>query len=72
MIPGIRNALINNLNPLNLGQDTGALWENFVISERIKFLRNHGIGRQSYFWRTLSKQEVDYVAVSFFHRQQGS
>lgn len=58
---GIRNALINNLNPLNLRQDTGALWENFIISERIKFLKNHNINRQSYFWRTLNKQEIDYI-----------
>jgi hypothetical protein len=58
---GIRNALINNLNPLNLRQDTGTLWENFIISERIKLLRNHGIDRQFYFWRTLSRQEIDYV-----------
>ena len=58
---GLRNALINNLNPLSIRQDTGALWENFVISERIKFLRNHAIDRQSYFWRTLSKQEIDYI-----------
>lgn len=58
---GIRNALINNLNPLNLRQDTGALWENYIISERIKFLKNSGIDRRSYFWRTLSKQEMDYI-----------
>lgn len=58
---GIRNALINNLNPLNLRQDTGALWENYIISERIKFLKNNGVDRQSYFWRSLSKQEVDYI-----------
>ena len=58
---GIRNALINNLNPLNLRQDTGALWENYIISERIKFLKNSGMDRRSYFWRTLSKQEVDYI-----------
>ena len=58
---GIRNALINNLNPLNLRQDTGALWENYIISERIKFLKNSGMDRRSYFWRTLIKQEVDYI-----------
>lgn len=58
---GIRNALINNLNPLNLRQDTGSLWENFIISERIKLLRNHDIDRQYYFWRTLSRQEIDYI-----------
>ena len=58
---GIRNALISNLNPLNLRQDIRALWENYIIGERIKYLKNYGIDRQSYFWRTLSKQEVDYI-----------
>jgi len=58
---GIRNALINNLNPLELRGDIGELWENFVISERIKFLKNNGIDRQLYFWRTLQRQEIDYI-----------
>lgn len=58
---GIRNALIQNLNPINLRQDMGALWENFIISERLKF--NHYTGRyvNSYFWRTTTQQEIDYV-----------
>ncbi len=58
---GIRNALINNLNPLSLRQDAGALWENFMISERIK--RNRNIGRDAnlYFWRTLQRQEIDLI-----------
>lgn len=58
---GIRNALINNLNPLNLRQDVGGIWENFIIVERKKFLSNNGFDRQSYFWRTLQKQEIDYI-----------
>ena len=58
---GIRNALINNLNPLNLRQDVGGIWENFIIAERKKFLSNNGFDRQSYFWRTLQKQEIDYI-----------
>lgn len=58
---GIRNALIQNLNPLNLRQDTGALWENFFISERLKY--NHYNGRyvNAYFWRTTQQQEIDYI-----------
>lgn len=58
---GIRNAILQNFAPLSLRQDTGALWENFIISERIK--RNHYLGRyvNSYFWRTTQQQEIDYV-----------
>jgi predicted AAA+ superfamily ATPase len=58
---GIRNALINNLNPLELRQDTGVLFENFMISERIKFLHNRGKSQNSYFWRTHQGAEVDYM-----------
>jgi len=58
---GVRNAIIRNFNPLNLRQDTGALWENFLISERLK--SNHYAGKfvNSWFWRTRSQQEIDYV-----------
>jgi len=58
---GVRNVLINNLNPLNLRQDAGALWENFMISERLKRNNNRGISARSYFWRTKQKQEIDYL-----------
>lgn len=58
---GLRNALINNLNPLELRQDVGALWENYLIAERLKFLRNNGLDRQQFFWRTQQKQELDYI-----------
>ncbi|MBA3047080.1 ATP-binding protein [Patescibacteria group bacterium] len=58
---GIRNALINNLNPLNLRQDVGALWENFMISERLKYNNNYNIDQNIYFWRTKQKQEIDYL-----------
>jgi predicted AAA+ superfamily ATPase len=58
---GIRNALINNLNPLNLRQDAGALWENFMISERIKLNNNFQKDANLYFWRTLQKQEIDLI-----------
>jgi len=58
---GIRNALINNYNPLNLRTDIGAMWENFIISERQKLNNNHGIQINSYFWRTRQRQEIDYL-----------
>lgn len=61
---GIRNALIANFNPLSMRQDTGSLWENFLIAERIK--RNHYIRRwvNQYFWRTTLQQEIDYLEES--------
>ncbi len=58
---GIRNALINNFNPPNLRQDTGALWENFVISERIKYNHNNNLEKNVYFWRTREGKEIDYL-----------
>jgi predicted AAA+ superfamily ATPase len=58
---GIRNAILQNFTPLALRNDTGALWENFFISERIK--HNHYTGHyvNSYFWRTKTQQEIDYI-----------
>lgn len=58
---GIRNALINNLNPLDLRQDAGALWENFMIGERVKSDNNTDGDANMYFWRTLQKQEIDLI-----------
>ena len=58
---GIRNALINNFNPLNLRSDSGALWENFFISERIKFNHNRRQHVNAYFWRTYDRAELDYL-----------
>lgn len=61
---GIRNALIENYAPLELRNDVGALWENFLVSERMK--RNHYQKHytKSYFWRTHAQQEIDYVEES--------
>ena len=42
-------------------QDTGALWENFVISERIKMNHYSGSFAKSYFWRTTGQQEIDFI-----------
>ncbi|WP_423226017.1 ATP-binding protein [Candidatus Amarolinea aalborgensis] len=58
---GIRNALINNFNPLDLRSDSGALWENFFISERIKFNHNRRQHVNAYFWRTYDRAELDYL-----------
>jgi uncharacterized protein len=58
---GIRNAIISNYNSPEMRQDTGALWENFLISERKKYLEYNEISASSYFWRTAQKQEIDYI-----------
>ncbi|MBK9680859.1 MAG: ATP-binding protein [Saprospiraceae bacterium] len=58
---GIRNMVIANLNPVDLRQDKGALWENFLVTERLKMLQYHQLIANSYFWRTTLQQEIDYV-----------
>ncbi|OGM25763.1 hypothetical protein A2627_01675 [Candidatus Woesebacteria bacterium RIFCSPHIGHO2_01_FULL_39_28] len=58
---GIRNAVINNLNPINIRDDVGKLWENFVISEKYKQQLGLGFATNYYFWRTYDQQEVDLV-----------
>jgi hypothetical protein len=58
---GIRNALISNYNKLELRNDTGALWENFIIAERRKFNEYHRIFANTFFWRTTRQQEIDYI-----------
>lgn len=61
---GIRNAIIKNFNPLELRQDTGALWENFLVSERQKFNVYTRRAVNCYFWRTHAQQEIDYIEES--------
>jgi uncharacterized protein len=58
---GIRNAIINGFSPLETRSDAGALWENFLIAERMKYLKNHRSANQSWFWRTHQQQEIDYI-----------
>jgi hypothetical protein len=58
---GIRNAIINNFNPLNSRDDIGALWENFIIIERLKYQTYHKIYSNNYFWRTYTGVEVDWI-----------
>jgi uncharacterized protein len=58
---GIRNAIIENFSPLDQRQDTGALWENFLIAERIKKLEYQRHYANTYFWRTHTGVELDYI-----------
>ncbi len=58
---GIRNAILNNFQAISLRADRGALWENFLVSERQKFLHFHEIYTNCYFWRTKQQQEIDYL-----------
>lgn len=58
---GVRNVLINNLNPLSLRNDTGSLWENFVVSEYKKSQYWMTTTNPLYFWRTYQQQEIDLV-----------
>jgi len=61
---GVRNAVIHDYEPLANRTDKGALWENFLISERLKQLRYAKQKSGMFFWRTKQQQEVDYVEVS--------
>lgn len=58
---GIRNALIANFNPVNLRDDIGALWENFLLSERVKQNHYNRSYANSWFWRTQTRKEIDYL-----------
>jgi predicted AAA+ superfamily ATPase len=61
---GIRNGLINNFNSLRNRDDIGQLWEQYFISERIKFNSYRGFHPQYYFWRTYDGQAVDLIEVN--------
>ncbi|TLP79245.1 ATP-binding protein [Maribacter sp. ACAM166] len=58
---GVRNAIIANFNALDSRSDIGGLWENFLITERLKKQAYEGSLANSYFWRTKQQQEIDYV-----------
>jgi predicted AAA+ superfamily ATPase len=60
---GIRNAVIGHYDAITLRQDVGQLWENFVISERMKMNTWLAPHRKSYFWRNYNQNEVDYVEL---------
>ncbi|GHV32576.1 hypothetical protein AGMMS4952_23170 [Spirochaetia bacterium] len=58
---GVRNAVIQNYNPLAIRNDTGALWENFMVIERLKLRSYSGLYARDYFWRTWEQQEIDLL-----------
>lgn len=58
---GVRNMIINNFNALDMRDDKGALWENFIISERLKYNNYNNPFINSYFWRSITQQEIDYI-----------
>lgn len=58
---GIRNAIIANFNPIEARNDIGQLWENYMISERLKYQGYKRISSNNYFWRTYEQQEIDWV-----------
>ena len=58
---GVRNALIQNFNKLDLRADVGELWENYLAAERIKFQNYTQLHCTNYFWRTYDQQELDWV-----------
>lgn len=58
---GIRNAVIANFNPPEMRDDMGRLWENFLVTERIKKQSYHNIYANNYFWRTWEGKEIDLI-----------
>jgi predicted AAA+ superfamily ATPase len=58
---GVRNALIQNFNPLQLRNDVGKLWENYLVMERRKVNAAHSRSANTYFWRTYDQKEIDYL-----------
>ena len=58
---GIRNAVIANFSQPSQRTDLGALWENFLVSERVKYLTYNKIYTAKFFWRTTQQQEIDYI-----------
>lgn len=60
---GIRNAILSNFAPVGLRTDVGALWENLMLSERIKHNTYQGRFAQLYFWRTQAQAEIDFIEI---------
>lgn len=58
---GIRNAIISNFNAIEIRNDIGSLWENFLISERLKKTSYQSIFANYYFWRTWDQKEIDFI-----------
>ena len=60
---GIRNAVINDFRPISIRNDIGMLWENYIISERIKYNSYNQAGSQLYFWRNFQQREIDLIEL---------
>lgn len=60
---GVRNAVLSNFAPLDIRNDVGALWENLMVSERVKHNAYNGSYAQMYFWRTHDQKEIDLVEI---------
>jgi len=58
---GVRNSIIDNFKPLDARSDTGALWENFFLMERVKYAAYRGEIAATYFWRTYDGAEIDFI-----------
>ena len=58
---GIRNAILRTYSPIETRSDKGALWENFLISERYKIQQIYQKSVKTWFWRTKLQQEIDYI-----------
>ena len=60
---GIRNALIQNFNEPEFRNDLDALWRNYMISERVKWIRTQRMNKQLFFWRTHTRQQMDFIEI---------
>lgn len=60
---GLRNRIVKNFNPIELRDDVGSLWENFIISERLKKLSYENQYKESFFWRNTQQAEIDYLEI---------
>ena len=60
---GVRNVLISNFNPTFLRNDMNELWRNYVLAERIKWMRMHQSKTKVYFWKTHTRQQMDFVEL---------
>jgi hypothetical protein len=68
---GIRNALINNFSPLTYRNDIGALWEQWMMSERMKLNAANDYHPSYFFWRTYDGQEIDLLEIDSHQKMQG-
>lgn len=60
---GVRNRIIKNMTPFELRNDMGALWENFIVSERKKKIQYENAFKDTFFWRNTQQAEIDYLEV---------